>query len=64
YLSHDDIIKMEKERELGRELISGGKAAFLTVAGGQGSRLGFKGPKGLFPISPIQKHSLLQIFDL
>ncbi|GAH70383.1 unnamed protein product, partial [marine sediment metagenome] len=43
YLSHDDIIKMEKERELGRELISGGKAAFLTVAGGQGSRLGFKG---------------------
>ncbi|MBA7574906.1 putative uridylyltransferase [subsurface metagenome] len=62
YLSHDDIIKMEKERELGRELISGGKTAFLTVAGGQGSRLGFKGPKGLFPISPIQKHSLLQIF--
>jgi len=62
YLSHDDIIKMEKERGQGRELISGGKAAFLTVSGGQGSRLGFKGPKGLFPISPIQKHSLLQIF--
>jgi len=62
YLSRDDIIKMGKERELGRELISGGKAAFLTVAGGQGSRLGFKGPKGLFPISPIQKHSLLQLF--
>jgi len=37
HLSHDDIIKMEKERELGRELISRGKAAFLTVAGGQGS---------------------------
>ena len=62
YLSHEDIIKMEKERELGRELISRGKAAFLTVAGGQGSRLGFKGPKGFFPISPIQKHSLLRIF--
>ncbi len=62
YLSHDDIIKMEKERELGRELICRGKAAFLTVAGGQGSRLRFKGPKGLFPISPIKKHSLLQIF--
>ncbi len=61
-LSHEDIIKMDKERELGRELISGGKAAFLTVAGGKGSRLKFKGPKGLFPISPIQKHSLLQIF--
>jgi UDP-N-acetylglucosamine/UDP-N-acetylgalactosamine diphosphorylase len=32
------------------------------VAGGQGTRLGWDGPKGCFPISPIRKASLFQIF--
>jgi len=48
--------------ELGEELIASGKAAFLTPAGGQGTRLGWDGPKGCFPISPIRKASLFQIF--
>ncbi len=39
-----------------------GKAAFLTVAGGQGSRLGFDGPKGVFPVTPIRRASLFQVF--
>jgi UDP-N-acetylglucosamine/UDP-N-acetylgalactosamine diphosphorylase len=46
----------------GEELLAAGKAAILTVAGGQGSRLGFEGPKGCFPISPIRDASLFQIF--
>ncbi len=50
-------------REIGERLISSGKTAFLTVAGGQGSRLGFDGPKGLFRISPIRQASLFQIFS-
>ncbi len=33
----------------GRELVSAGKVAAFTVAGGQGSRLGYDGPKGCFP---------------
>jgi UDP-N-acetylglucosamine/UDP-N-acetylgalactosamine diphosphorylase len=33
----------------GRELISAGKIAAFTVAGGQGSRLGYDGPKGCYP---------------
>ncbi len=41
---------------------SAGKAAFLTVAGGQGSRLGFEGPKGIFPVTPIRRASLFQVF--
>jgi len=48
--------------ELGRDLISAGKVAALVVAGGQGTRLGFDGPKGNFPISPIKNKTLFRIF--
>ncbi|MBN2590163.1 MAG: UDPGP type 1 family protein [Sedimentisphaerales bacterium] len=48
--------------ELGKKLISQGKVAAFVVAGGQGTRLGFDGPKGNFPISPIRKKTLFQIF--
>ena len=47
---------------IGEELIRGGRTAFLTVAGGQGSRLGFDGPKGMFPISPIRRLTLFALF--
>ncbi len=36
--------------------------AALTVAGGQGTRLGFDGPKGNFPISPVRHKTLFRIF--
>jgi UDP-N-acetylglucosamine/UDP-N-acetylgalactosamine diphosphorylase len=39
----------EQYRAKGIELISAGKVAAFTVAGGQGSRLGYDGPKGCFP---------------
>jgi UDP-N-acetylglucosamine/UDP-N-acetylgalactosamine diphosphorylase len=48
--------------KLGRELIAVGKLAALVVAGGQGTRLGFDGPKGNFPISPVKNKTLFQIF--
>jgi UDP-N-acetylglucosamine/UDP-N-acetylgalactosamine diphosphorylase len=48
--------------ELGRRLISAGKVAAFVVAGGQGTRLGFAGPKGSFPISPVKGKVLFQIF--
>ncbi|MDX2116221.1 MAG: UDPGP type 1 family protein [Planctomycetota bacterium] len=35
-------------RALGEELLRAGKIAAFTVAGGQGTRLGFDGPKGTF----------------
>jgi len=38
-----------------------GEVAVLVVAGGQGTRLGFDKPKGLFPIGPVSEASLFQI---
>jgi len=54
--------KYAKAAYLGKELISAGKVAAFVVAGGQGTRLGFEGPKGNFPISPVKNKTLFQIF--
>ncbi len=48
-------------RAAGREALAAGKIGILLVAGGQGSRLGFHHPKGMFPIGPISQASLLEI---
>ncbi|MGD9900694.1 MAG: UTP--glucose-1-phosphate uridylyltransferase [Calditrichaceae bacterium] len=47
--------------EIGENALKNGKVAAFLVAGGQGSRLGFNGPKGIFPISPVKKKSLFQV---
>jgi len=39
-----------------------GRVAAFTVAGGQGTRLGYDGPKGTFPVTPIKKKTLFQVF--
>ena len=54
--------KYTQARRLGEDLISQGKVAAFVVAGGQGTRLGFDGPKGNFPISPVKNKTLFQIF--
>jgi len=54
--------KYKEAVKLGKELISSGKVAAFVVAGGQGIRLGFDGPKGNFPISPVKNKTLFQIF--
>ncbi|MFA5251422.1 MAG: UDPGP type 1 family protein [Phycisphaerae bacterium] len=51
-----------KAKELGRKLISAGKVAAFVVAGGQGTRLGFAGPKGNYPITPVKRKTLFESF--
>ncbi len=46
----------------GENLLSKGQVAAFTVAGGQGTRLGFDGPKGTYPITPIKGKSLFKYF--
>jgi UDP-N-acetylglucosamine/UDP-N-acetylgalactosamine diphosphorylase len=47
---------------LGQRLLLQEKIAVLVVSGGQGSRLDWNAPKGTFPITPIKKKSLFQLF--
>jgi UDP-N-acetylglucosamine/UDP-N-acetylgalactosamine diphosphorylase len=51
-----------KFRSLGESLLRAGKVAAFTVAGGQGSRLGFEGPKGMYPAGAVTGKPLFQIF--
>lgn len=46
----------------GEAALAAGKVAAFVVAGGQGTRLGYDKPKGLFPVTPIHKKSLFQVF--
>lgn len=46
----------------GEELLGAGKVGCFTVAGGQGTRLGFEGPKGCFPAGAVTGKPLFAIF--
>src|SRR5262245_17073324 len=49
-------------QERGSEEIASGKVGCLLVAGGQGTRLGYEGPKGTMPITKEGK-SLFHLFS-
>lgn len=46
----------------GHELLKAGKVAAFLVAGGQGTRLGYDGPKGEYPVTPVKNKPLFQVF--
>ncbi len=50
-----------RARVVGELLLSQGRAAVVVVAGGQGTRLGFDGPKGTFPVGLLSGKSLFQL---
>ncbi len=57
----DSHITRDDARAAGEEALRNGEVAMLLVAGGQGTRLGFDLPKGMFPIGPVSGRSLFQM---
>ncbi len=56
-----DGLTLTEAKELGEQALRHGQVAALVVAGGQGSRLGFEHPKGMYPIGPISQKSLFEM---
>ena len=61
YLDKSKLSKDEKEKldNLGAEIIKNGEYAVVTMAGGQGTRLGHNGPKGTFKLDVYGKGKYL-----
>ena len=51
----------EEARVAGEQALRDGKVAVIVVAGGQGSRLGFPHPKGMYPIGPVSRRTLFEV---
>jgi UDP-N-acetylglucosamine/UDP-N-acetylgalactosamine diphosphorylase len=52
---------IDEAKANGAEALRSGKLGMILVAGGQGTRLGFPHPKGMFPLGPVSKRCLFQI---
>lgn len=48
-------------RSRGEQALAAGEIGVLLTAGGQGGRLGFDQPKGMYPIGPVSGATLLQV---
>lgn len=57
----DNPFTAEQARVRGRQALSAGTVGVALVAGGQGTRLGFDHPKGMYAIGPVSDASLFQI---
>ena len=63
-IKYTDLSKLDEEnfkmyKSKGEEIIKQGKYAVITMAGGQGTRLGHPGPKGTFKINSLMGEKYL-----
>ena len=63
YIDKEKLSGEEKEKyiKIGNEALASGKIAAVTMAGGQGTRLGHDGPKGTFDLGLASHKSLFEI---
>ena len=64
HIGYTDLSSLDEEKfrslkTAGEDVIKSGKYAVITMAGGQGTRLGHKGPKGTFKINTINGEKYL-----
>jgi len=57
-----DASAWARAKAAGEAALTAGRVAAFTVAGGQGTRLGYDGPKGTFRVTPLKQKSLFQVF--
>ena len=57
-----DAARWAKAKATGETALRAGRVAAFTVAGGQGTRLGYDGPKGTFAVTPLKRKPLFQLF--
>lgn len=62
YAFDDASWNKDHYRLIGERLLRAGRVAAFTVAGGQGTRLGYDGPKGCYPGTPITRKPLFRVF--
>lgn len=63
YIDKEKLNKSDKKEydSIGKKAIQEGKLAAVTMAGGQGTRLGFNGPKGTFDLGLKSHKTLFEI---
>jgi UDP-N-acetylglucosamine/UDP-N-acetylgalactosamine diphosphorylase len=59
--SDSDQAAWQAATQQGEQVLAAGQVGVVLVAGGQGTRLGFDHPKGMFPIGPISECPLFRI---
>lgn len=64
HIQYTDLSTLDEEsfkayKGAGEEIIKAGKYAVITMAGGQGTRLGHKGPKGTYKIDTVNGEKYL-----
>lgn len=52
----------KEAQEMGEAALRAGRVAAFTVAGGQGTRIGYDRPKGTLLVTPLKQKSLFQVF--
>lgn len=57
-----DSAQWSAAKDAGSVALKAGRVAAFTVAGGQGTRLGYNGPKGTYPVTPVAGKTLFQVF--
>lgn len=57
-IAHKNDPKANAARAAGEEALRAGRVGLFLVAGGQGTRLGFDGPKGAYPVAPVTERTL------